>query len=223
MPVKAVLFDMDGVLYDSMPGHVRAWMKMCRKYGIHAEPEEIFAAEGRTGAATIDMFIRRQFGRPATADEIKEMYAVKSANFAAEGLPVIMPGAREAVGIVMESGAVPVLVTGSGQASLLERVNRDFDGAFPVSRCVTAHDVTMGKPDPEPFLKGLAKAGVAASEAIAVDNAPLGVRSAHGAGIFTIGVITGPLPKGSLLEAGADIELYSMEQVALWLRNRLDK
>lgn len=59
-------------------------------------------------------------------------------------------------------------------------------------------------------------------QALAVDNAPLGVQSASDAGIFTIGVRTGPLHKGALLEAGANIELDSMDecaQVLKWIYN----
>ena len=75
---------------------------------------------------------------------------------------------------------------------------------------MTAHDVKHGKPDPEPYLKGLQLAGVRPWEAVAIDNAPLGVESAHRAGILTLGVRTGPLPEGALREAGADIEVNSM-------------
>lgn len=210
--IRAVLFDMDGILYDSMPGHAKAWMAMCAETGLKAREEEFFEYEGRTGAATIDILIRRQYGRPATDDEARALYAIKSRYFAASGTRPIMPGAREAVMAVMAAGAVPVLVTGSGQASLLERLEHDFPGAFPPGRRVTAHDVIHGKPHPEPFLRGLEKAGVSVGEAIAVDNAPLGVQSASAAGIYTLGVITGPLADGSLLAAGADEELRGMEQ-----------
>lgn len=212
--IKAVLFDMDGILYDSMPGHARAWLAMCRAEGIDAEYDEFFAYEGRTGTSTINIFFRRQFGRGATEDEVKRLYGIKSANFASYGPPPVMQGAREAVAAVMDGGALPVLVTGSGQGSLLEKLEKDYPGAFPPERRVTAHDVVHGKPDPEPFLKGLEKAGAVAAEAIAVDNAPLGVESASRAGIFTIGVRTGPLRPGSLLEAGADMELDSMNALA---------
>ena len=71
-----------------------------------------------------------------------------------------------------------------------------------------------GKPDPEPYLMGLAKAGVEPWEAVAIDNAPLGVESGSRAGIFTIGVRTGPLAEGALEAAGADIELNSMSECA---------
>ena len=43
------------VLYDSMPGHARAWMEMCRREGLHAEYDEFFGYEGRTGASTISL------------------------------------------------------------------------------------------------------------------------------------------------------------------------
>lgn len=220
-PVRAVLFDMDGILYDSMPGHAKAWLAMCRDNGIDADFDEFFAYEGRTGASTINLLFRRQFGRDASEEEVKRLYGVKSANFAALGPAPLMQGAQEAVAAVLEAGALPVLVTGSGQASLLTRLERDFPGAFPAARRVTAHDVRYGKPHPEPFLTGLKKAGVDASEAIAVDNAPLGVRSAAAADIFTVGVRTGPLAEGTLLDSGADLEILSMGGCAVFLREAL--
>ena len=212
--IRAVLFDMDGVLYDSMPGHAKAWKKMCDDHGIEATEEEFFAYEGRTGASTINILFNRQFGHDAREDEIKRLYGEKTVNFRAQGEAPMMPGAARAIQTVIASGAQCVLVTGSGQTSLLEKLNRDYPGAFADNHRVTAHDVSKGKPDPEPFLIGLKKAGVDAGQAVAVDNAPLGVESASRAGIFTIGVRTGPLKPGALLNAGADIELNSMEECA---------
>lgn len=208
--IRAVLFDMDGVLYDSMPGHARAWKQMCDEEGIANNPDEFFGYEGMTGAATINLLYNRQFGHGATEADVKRMYARKSELFKAQGAPIIMPGAQDAVAEVLRAGAATVLVTGSGQASLLERLKAHYPGAFELR--VTAYDVKHGKPHPEPFLTGLAKAGVAADMAVAVDNAPLGVESASRAGIFTIGVRTGPIPAGALLQAGADIELDSMHE-----------
>lgn len=213
-PLRAVMFDMDGILYDSMPGHCRAWKQMCDENGIEACADEFYAYEGRTGASTIDILLMRQFGRHATEADIRRMYGRKSELFKAAGAAPIMPGAPDAVGAVLAAEALPVLVTGSGQASILERLDRDYPAAFPATRRVTAHDVKRGKPDPEPFLMGLAKAGVADVCAAAIDNAPLGVQAASAAGVFTFGIRTGPLPQGALLDAGADIELCSMTQLA---------
>ncbi len=214
-PLRAVLFDMDGVLYDSMPNHAKAWKMMCDEAGIDADEDEFFAYEGRTGASTINLLYRRQYGHGADEETCRRLYAIKSRNFRAMGEPVIMEGAQQAVGRVTAAGLEAVLVTGSGQASIL---TRDYPGAFGLR--VTARDVVHGKPHPEPFLKGLDKAGVPAWEALAVDNAPLGVESASAAGIFTIGVRTGPLGPGALVQAGADIEIGSMTELSQ-LFNRL--
>ena len=70
---------------------------------------------------------------------------------------------------------------------------------------VTAYDVVKGKPNPEPYLMGLKKAGVEREKAIVLENAPLGVEAGRAAGIFTIAVNTGPLSEEELYQAGADI------------------
>jgi beta-phosphoglucomutase-like phosphatase (HAD superfamily) len=75
---------------------------------------------------------------------------------------------------------------------------------------VTAYDVKKGKPDPEPYLMALEKAGLQPNEAMVVENAPLGVRSAKGAGIFTVAVNTGILSDDDLWQAGADVVLPDM-------------
>jgi len=75
---------------------------------------------------------------------------------------------------------------------------------------VTAFDVTIGKPHPEPYLQGIKKAGVHTNNAIVVENAPLGVQSAKAAGLFTIAVNTGKLEDHHLLDAGADLLFDSM-------------
>ena len=210
--VKAVLFDMDGVLYDSMPGHEIAWMRLCKENGIDAKPEEFYAHEGRTGTSIINILFQRQFGHGVSAEEAARLYSYKAAYFKALGEAPLMPGAQEAVKAVLASNAVPVLVTGSGQASILDRLNRDYPGAFVAGRRVTAADVKHGKPDPEPYLMGMEKVDAKPWQSIAIDNAPLGVESASKSGAFTIGVRTGPLPEGSLLAAGADVELNSMAE-----------
>lgn len=76
---------------------------------------------------------------------------------------------------------------------------------------VTAFDVKYGKPNPEPYLMGLEKAGVKADEAIVVENAPLGVTAGVAAGLFTIAANTGPLKDEVLSDAGASLVYPSMQ------------
>lgn len=207
---RAALIDMDGTLYDSMPNHARAWMRVMEDMGVEAREEEFFLYEGCTGAWMIDHMVRRQFGRPATEAEMRDRYAAKSRYF--REMPPVepIPGAYEFVSRLQEMGLTTVLVTGSGQASLLDRLDADFPGAFPAGRRVTSASVRHGKPAPDPFLRGLELAGVHASEAVAIDNAPLGMTSAHAAGVPAVGVLTGPIPEADMYRAGADYVFISM-------------
>lgn len=213
-PLRAALFDMDGVLFDSMPGHARAWSMMCRDNNIPAREEEFFQYEGRTGASTINILFRRTYGREATTEEIERLYGLKTRYFKAMPPVEVMQGAKETINLCSAAGIPTVLVTGSGQGSLLERLEAEFPGAFPPGRRVTGRDVLHGKPHPEPFVKGRIAAGeeIEPRQTAAVDNAPLGVESASASGAFTIGVRTGPIPPGLLSESGADIEINSMNE-----------
>ncbi len=211
--LKAVLFDMDGVLYDSMPAHAKSWQQTMRERGYTStEPQEFYFHEGRIGSSTIDIITEREFGRKATEEEIREIYARKSELFARYNKGKIIPGIKEIIGFVKSNGLKPVLVTGSGQPSLLDRLDIHFPGVFTPQTMVTAFDVKQGKPHPEPYLMGLQKGGdLKPNQAIVIENAPLGIESAVGAGIFTIAVNTGPLPDSVLTDAGASVVFDSME------------
>ena len=122
-----------------------------------------------------------------------------------------MPGAHELLIKVKDSGRTPLIVTGSGQVTLLDRLNSNFPGIFRRELMVTSFDVKHGKPNPEPYLMGLRKGHLQPWEGIVVENAPLGVEAAVAANIFTIAVNTGPLPDSILLDAGADLLFPSMQ------------
>lgn len=205
---------MDGVLFDSMPNHAYAWSHAMTGYGLQMTPEEVYMNEGRTGSATINMLANRFWGRDATEEEKQLIYEAKSKvfNTCPEAKP--MPGALETLKAVKEKGLKIILVTGSAQTSLLEKLERSYPGFFHQDLMVTGFDVKLGKPYPEPYLKGLQKAGIKPEEGIVVENAPLGVQAGHAAGIFTIAANTGPLEDEVLKNAGADIVLPGMIDVA---------
>lgn len=208
--LKSVLFDMDGVLYNSMPYHSEAWHKTMASVGLNLSREEAYMHEGRTGASTINILFNRELGRDATSKEIEDLYYKKSIEFNTYPSPEPMPGAWELLQKIRNSGITPTIVTGSGQHSLLDRLEHHFPGMFCQELMVTAFDVKYGKPNPEPYLMALKKGNLKPNEAIVIENAPLGVESAHNAGIFTIAVNTGPLDDQVLLNAGADLLLPSM-------------
>lgn len=209
--LKAVLFDMDGVLFNSMPYHSEAWHMIMKSHGFTLSRKEAYMHEGRTGASTINIVFQRELGREATQEEIESIYKEKSVLFNSYPEAERMPAAWELLQKVKKEGLIPIVVTGSGQLSLLERLEHNFPGMFQKELMVTAFDVQYGKPDPEPYLMALQKGGLKANEAVVVENAPLGVEAGHKAGVFTIAVNTGPLNKEVLLDAGADLLLPSMQ------------
>lgn len=221
---KAALIDMDGVLYDSMPRHSAAWKKMMEEeVGVSRPQEEYYLYEGMTGRATIQLLMRRELHEECSDRRANELYAIKSKYFKAAGPAPAMPGADRMLNALGDAGLRRVLVTGSGQASLLDSLNRDYPGVFEDGYRVTANDVKHGKPAPEPYLKGASLAGVEPSECIVVENAPLGVRAGKGAGCFTVAVMTGPIPRSEFEKENADMIFNSMPEFAEFLESQLSK
>jgi len=219
--IRAALIDMDGVLYDSMPGHTLAWKRMMDGLGVECSRDEFYLYEGMTGTATINLLFRRAFGHECEPERVNELYAIKSGYFKEMGPAKPMPDAGRMLAALGHAGIIRVLVTGSGQLSLLEALERDYPGVFTDGRRVTAHDVTRGKPDPEPYLKGAALAGVDPSECMVVENAPLGVRAGKRAGCFIVAVTTGPIPREEFVKEGADMIFPSMQAFADYLEENL--
>ena len=203
---------MDGVLYNSMPAHEKAWQEVCVEYHLIAEPNEFFLLEGRTGESTINLLFERTFNRNATSEEIHEIYDRKTVLFSKYNSGDVIKGAHEMLELVKSKGLKCVLVTGSGQPSLINKLEQNFPGIFTRETMVTGFDVKIGKPDPEPFLMGLQKGGnLKPNQALVIENAPLGTEAAHKAGIFTIDANTGPLPDNVLFESGGQLVYPSMQ------------
>lgn len=214
LDLRAVLFDMDGVIYNSMPAHERSWQETMKEWNLKAEPNEFFIQEGRPAQFTTNLLFQRNLKRDATEDEIERLYKRKTELFFKYDSGALISGIEETIKIVKDKGLIPILVTGSGQSGLWERLNGDLPNIFSPETMITAFDVEIGKPHPEPYLMGLEKAGnLKPNQALVIENAPLGVESAHKANIFTIAVNTGPLPDNVLLDSGADLLMDSIDDL----------
>ncbi|MDR0961178.1 MAG: HAD-IA family hydrolase [Mediterranea sp.] len=212
--LKAVLFDMDGVLFNSMPYHAEAWYSTLKNHGLYFKPEETYLHEGRTAAGTINIVYQRQYGKDATPEEVRQLYAEKTEAFGRHPQPLPIEGVSELLEQIKDEGLMRMVVTGSGQNDLLERLIHYFPGMFTRDRMITAFETKIGKPNPEPYLMALEKGGLQPNEAVVIENAPLGVQSGVAAGIFTIAVNTGPLDGQVLLDAGADLLFPSMQALS---------
>lgn len=203
---KAVLFDMDGVLYDSMPHHAIAWQQSMAQFGINMTAHDAYATEGARGFDTVREMAKREKGIDISEEKAKEMYAVKSRIFHSMPDAPVFDGVKELMQKITDSGMTVNVVTGSAQRQLIGRLFDDFGQWLQHGHVTTAYDVSRGKPAPDPYLTGLRKAGdLKPWQGIVIENAPLGVRSGVAAGIFTIAVNSGPLPDSALADEGCSL------------------
>ncbi len=205
---------MDGVLYDSMPSHVSAWVRALAEFGYNMSVLDVYLNEGCTGAQTIRSISEREGKGEVSDEDIQRMYARKTELFMQLPQVNMMPGALEVMRMAAAGGLQIQVVTGSGTGGLIERVQRDYEGYVVRPLMVTAFDVKRGKPYPDPYLKALEIGGITADEAVVVENAPLGIRAARAAGIDVIAVNTGPLDDAILLREGPVGLFNSMQELA---------
>lgn len=212
---KVVLFDMDGVLYDSMPNHGIAWQRAMKEFGIHFTVEDSYATEGARGVDTIRKYAKAQLGKELTEEEAQKMYDLKAHYFHEMPEAKIFDGVTALMKKIKDSGLKIGIVTGSAQRPLIERVTHDFGDFVSRDQITTAFDVKRGKPNPDPYLMGLKKAGnYAPSEGIVVENAPLGVRAGVAAGCYTVAINSGPLADSVLINEGANILFPTIREFA---------
>lgn len=211
--IKAIFFDMDGVIYDSMGHHSVAWNQAFASLGVDFPLEQVYMNEGRTGSSTIQQVFGEKLGREATEDEVAAIYQHKSRVFESMPNPVPFEGVARLMMRIKESGRAIWVVTGSAQEQLLDRLCNDFAGLVRREQIISARDVRRGKPHPEPYLRALQQSGFSAGEVVVIENAPLGVASAKTAGIFTIAINTGILDDKILWESGADLVVKEIDQL----------
>ena len=215
--LKAYFFDMDGVLFDSMPNHAIAWEEVMKQHQLPFTAYDCYLNEGRTGESVIREAMWTARNRDATPDEIATIYAEKSAYFTmleqkSGGTPTIS-GVADVLQYIQSHGHQIWVVTGSGMRSLLDNLNAVLPPVFQRDRMITAFDVVKGKPDPEPYLKAWERSGLTKEQCVVIENAPLGVRSAKAAGLTVYAVNTGILTREDLLQAGADKVFDSMQEL----------
>jgi HAD superfamily hydrolase (TIGR01509 family) len=154
-------------------------------------------------ASAIALFERHKGYRPSAGvaeDILKTMHAT----FAMLFKPALFPCTKELLTGLTTKGTAFGLVTGSENPEQTFARERDVLSMFHV--VVTGRDTNKGKPAPEPYERAVQRLGLPASRCCAVENAPLGIRSAKAAGLFCYAVRnTSPLHAATLLEVGADI------------------
>jgi mannitol-1-/sugar-/sorbitol-6-phosphatase len=191
IPCGGALFDLDGVLADSTPAVERVWTYWAVKHGF--DPDEVVhKAHGRPSITTVREYLpegdAEAENREIEQREIEDIGDIKALPGAVELLEALPPERW-------------TIVTSCTRPLALVRIRA---AGLPVPKyLVTSSDITRGKPDPEPYLKGAAKLGLAASDCVVIEDAGAGVRSGKAAGARVIALRTSH-SEAELRVAGAD-------------------
>lgn len=202
--VKAVIFDMDGVITDTMYYHFLAWKKVFAEKRIRVGCFDIYKREGQDGLTSIkEIFNERHL--KISEEEAKILLAKKEKIFRQIVKRKFIPGSRSFIHFLNSKGFLLGLVTGTSYKEMKKILPHSLINLF--GAIVTGDDVKRGKPHPEPFLKALEKLKLKPKEAIVIENAPFGIRAAKKAGIFCIALETS-LPKNFLKEANRIVKSF---------------
>jgi mannitol-1-/sugar-/sorbitol-6-phosphatase len=199
---SAILFDLDGVLVDSLQVVERAWRRWARERDLPAD-EVLAVVHGRTAREVIGMFTPH-------LDAAEQVALVSGYEARHGGGLTELPGARQCIAIACQ-GRWAVVTSGARALAL----GRLAAVGLPVPEVlVTADDVTFGKPDPEPYRRAAAALGVREAECLVVEDAPMGVLAAKRAGMTVLAVTT-THPAAALGQA--DLVFPGMADVSGWL------
>jgi len=175
--MDAIIFDLDGVLVDSMPTHVRAWQAAFESVaGVKVTEREIYLLEGMRGM----YLIMKIFGQKGKDNSLaKEVHDEKNRVFRSIRRSDPFDGAAKMLDLITFPKAV---VSGSAKADV-EAILGEAFGKSKFSTIIAADDVKVGKPDPTVFLEATRQLKVSAKKTVVVENAPLGAEAARRAGM----------------------------------------
>ncbi len=185
--VRAVLFDMDGTLTDSIPYHQEAWLRFLGNHGIHLRPEDFHAQNH----GTIHEMIAKFFPHEKSLQKRAELGEEKEIIYRT----IYRSQLREVAGLTAFLKALQTSKISIHLATMGDQNNIDFtlDGLgirYFFQTITGGHEVFKGKPNPEIFFKCLEKTGLKKEECLVFEDSGGGIRSALAAGLTVIGIAT---------------------------------
>jgi len=195
--IRAIIFDLDGVITNTMPDHYRAWREFSKKYNIPITRNEVYLREGQPGIMTIkEIASNHDIEMPHS--RAKKLMQEKENFFKSIVKLRFIQGARQLLKDLDRKDFTLALVSGTYRDEINRMLPKSILRYF--KNIISGSDVKIGKPHPEPFLKSLKNLKISNKDAIVIENTPFGIRSAKGAGLKVIALCTS-LPKVNLREA----------------------
>ena len=211
--MKAVLFDLDGVLLKSMEQHLEAWQHAFRRYNAYIKDSDFYQLEGRGVKAVVETLTKKfEIDQKLNQQLIDVKIAYYNKNF----VPEFYDHLYSVLDFLKKREMPMGVVTGGYRDRVIKIVEDYFNGYF--SAVVTSDDVENTKPFPEPYLKGAALLGFKPADCLVIENAPMGVESAKKAGMKVVAITT-TMTRDYLNKADVIVDKFS--EIEAYLKDNI--
>lgn len=184
MKFKAVLFDMDGVIFDSEKAVIDCWKILAPEAGIPNIEEFCRGALGITSKATKELFLS-MYGDKYPYDELNQRKRELFIERFDAGLVAVKPGVVELLTYLREHGIKTSIASSTSTPSVTRELKKA--GLYELFDEVVCGDmIEHSKPAPDIWIEAMKRLGVESSDSIAVEDSFNGVKSAKAAGVYTI-------------------------------------
>ncbi len=185
MQKKGILFDFDGVTVKSMEQHYEGWRRAFAERGIVLKKEDFFPLEGQ-GIEEISKAIGRKYG---LGDDVVAAVVKRKVYYYNQLMTIeFYDHYLDMLNNLKSKNIKMGVVTGGSRERVIPIIDEYLSDYF--SAVVTVDDVERGKPYPDPYLRGAELLQLNPADCIAVENAPLGIKSAVGAAMTVVAVTT---------------------------------
>ena len=182
---KAVIFDFDGVIADTMNDNFKAWEYAFSKHNILIEKRDYFLLEGRGPKSIANHFIHKNNIDNDLSSQIileKEQYYIENNQFR------VYPEIFSIFDFLKNNNILIGIVTGASRERIFGTLDKNILDKTTV--LITSNDVVHTKPSPEPYLNAMNKLKLSSDECLVIENAILGIKSAKAAGCICYSITT---------------------------------
>jgi HAD superfamily hydrolase (TIGR01509 family) len=207
--IRAVIFDLDGVILDSEERWSRVKEDLVEETGGHWKPEATHAMLGMSSPEW-SRYLHDELGVPLSPEEINEAVVARMSEGYRRDLPLI-DGSVEAVRRLAERWPLGLATSANREVIEVVLEAAGLAGAFVAT--VSSEEVGRGKPSPDVYLEAAARMNVAPDQAAAIEDSTSGLLAAHAAGMAVVAIPNRAFPPSDEALAGADVVLGSISEL----------
>lgn len=185
--LRGVLFDLDGIIVDTLHYHFLAWKHMFETLGGRVSEHTVLLHEGRNSREILPILIK-EAGVHIPEEQQARFIEEKRAYYRSIVHVKQYPGAIQTIDALKRRGYKVALVTACALKNMQHSLNPGQQAHFDF--IITGDEIPRAKPFPDSYLEAARQLGLAPAECLVVENAPLGIEAAKNAGMRCIAIET---------------------------------